>query len=112
MTQRALHRIAEHEAEDQRRRLENEVRNAAQRVNNASSQLDLAERQFAITARTLEIQTRRFAAGEINSVEFLIDQASARQAEIGLLSAQVEMLTATEEWKRAIGERSGLTSSP
>jgi outer membrane protein TolC len=103
---------AEISLEDQRRRLENEVRNAAQRVNNASTGLDLAERQYAITVRTLEIQTRRFGAGEINSVEFLIDQASARQAEIGLLSAQVEMLTATEEWKRAIGERSGLTSPP
>ena len=42
------------------------------------------------------------------SVEFLIDQASARQAEIGLLSAQVEMLTAIEDWRRATGEKSNL----
>jgi outer membrane protein TolC len=90
---------------DQARRMEGEVRVAAQRVENASMQLDLAERQFDLTARTLAIQTRRFAAGEVSSVEFLIDQASARQAEIGLLSAQVEMLTATEEWHRAIGEQ-------
>ena len=96
---------------DQRRRLEGEVRNAAQRVNNASTQLDLAERQVSLTVRTLAIQTRRFTDGEINSAEFLIDQASAREAEIGLIAAQVEMLTAIEEWKRAIGERSGLTMS-
>ena len=96
---------------DQTRRLENEVRNAAQRLQNASIGLDLAERQFSITRRTLEIQTPRFARGEITSVEFLIDQASARQAEIGLLTAQVEMLTATEDWRRATGEKSGLTST-
>jgi len=95
---------------DQTRRLENEVRNAAQRLQNASIGLDLAERQFSITRRTLEIQTPRFARGEITSVEFLIDQASARQAEIGLLTAQVEMLTATEEWRRATGEKSGLAA--
>ena len=97
---------------DQRRRLEGEVRNAAQRVNNASTQLDLAERQVSLTERTLVIQTRRYAAGQINSAEFLIDQASAREAEIGLIDAQVEMLTAIEEWKRAIGERSGLAGPP
>ena len=102
-------RMAEITLADQTRRLENEVRNAAQRVQNASTGLDLAERQFSITRRTLEIQTPRFNRGEITSVEFLIDQASARQAEIGLLSAQVEMLTAIEEWRRATGERSGLT---
>ena len=101
-------RSAEISLEDQTRRLEGEVRNAAQRVTNASTQLDLAERQFALTQRTLAIQTRRFAAGAITSVEFLIDQASARQAEIGLLGAQVEMLTAIEEWKRATGARSEL----
>ena len=96
---------------DQSRRLENEVRNAAQRVQNATIGLDLAERQSSITRRTLEIQTPRFSRGEITSVEFLIDQASARQAEIGLLTAQVEMLTAIEEWRRATGEKSGLTSA-
>lgn len=101
-------RSAEITLADQTRRLENEVRNAAQRLQNASTGLDLAERQFSITRRTLEIQTPRFARGEITSVEFLIDQASARQAEIGLLTAQVEMLTATEEWRRATGDRSGL----
>ena len=102
-------RSAEITLADQTRRLENEVRNAAQRVENASTGLDLAERQFSITRRTLEIQTPRFARGEITSVEFLIDQASARQAEIGLLTAQVETLTALEEWRRATGEKSGLT---
>ena len=103
-------RSAEISLADQTRRLENEVRNAAQRVENASIGLDLAERQFSITRRTLEIQTPRFSRGEITSVEFLIDQASARQAEIGLLTAQVEMLTAIEEWRRATGEKSGLTA--
>ena len=103
-------RAAEISLADQMRRLENEVRNAAQRVENASVGLDLAERQFSITRRTLEIQTPRFARGEITSVEFLIDQASARQAEIGLLTAQVEMLTAIEDWRRATGEKSGLTA--
>jgi outer membrane protein len=103
---------AEISLSDQRRRLEGEVRNAAQRVNNASIQLDLAQRQVSLTERTLVIQTRRYAAGAINSAEFLIDQASAREAEIGLIDAQVEMLTAIEEWKRAIGERSGLTGTP
>ena len=96
---------------DQRRRLENEVRNAAQAVNNAAIQLDLAERQVTLTVRTLAIQTRRYAAGEINSAEFLIDQASAREAEIGLIDAQVDMLTAIEDWKRATGERTGLVGA-
>jgi len=70
-------------------------------VANASLQLDLAEKQSLITRRTLEIQTARYALNEITSVELLIDQANQRQAEIGLLQAQVELLTANEEW----GER-------
>lgn len=97
-------RAAESVLDEQRRQLENEVRLAAQRVANASRQLDLGEKQSAITRRTLDIQSARFARGEITSVEFLIDQANYRQAEIGLLSAQVELLTANEEWRRAIGE--------
>jgi outer membrane protein TolC len=96
---------------DQERQLENEVRDAARGVNNATRRLELAEREFALTQRTLEIQTARYAAAEINLVEFLLDQTAAREAEIGLLEAQVEMLTATEEWRRAIGERSGLDPS-
>ena len=97
-------RAAESVLDEQRRQLENEVRLAAQRVANASRQLDLGEKQSAITRRTLDIQSARFVRGEITSVEFLIDQANYRQAEIGLLSAQVELLTANEEWRRAIGE--------
>ena len=97
-------RVAESNLAEQRRVLENEVRLAAQRVANATLQLDLAEKQSRITRRTLEIQSARFAQGEITSVEFLIDQANFRQAEIGLLQAQVELLTANEEWRRAIGE--------
>jgi len=97
---------------DQRRRLENVVRNAAQAVNNAAIQLDLAERQVTLTVRTLAIQTRRYAAGEINSAEFLIDQASAREAEIGLIDAQVDMLTAIEDWKRATGAQPGMAGMP
>jgi outer membrane protein len=103
-------RSAEISLADQRRRLEGEVTNAAELVNNASTELDLAEKQFDLTRRTLEIQTRRFAAGAITSVEFLIDQASAREAEIGLLGAKLAMLKAIEDWKRAIGERSGLSA--
>ena len=97
-------RVAESNLAEQRRVLENEVRLAAQRVANATLQLDLAEKQSRITRRTLEIQSARFGQGEITSVEFLIDQANFRQAEIGLLQAQVELLTANEEWRRAIGE--------
>jgi outer membrane protein len=97
-------RVAESNLAEQRRQLENEVRLAAQRVTNASLQLDIAEKQSLITRRTLVIQSERFALGEITSVEFLIDQANYRQAEIGLLQAQVELLTANEEWRRAIGE--------
>lgn len=97
-------RMAESSLSEARRQLENEVRLAAQRVANAALQLDLGEKQSQITRRTLEIQSARFARGEITSVELLIDQANHRQAEIGLLQAQVEMLTANEEWKRAIGE--------
>ncbi len=101
-------RAAQVNLADQQRRLENEVRNAARGVTNASRRLDLAEQQSMLTRQTLELQTVRYAAGEITLVEFLIDQAATREAEIGLLEAQVEMLTATEEWRRAIGERSGL----
>ncbi|MEQ1692278.1 MAG: TolC family protein [Gemmatimonas sp.] len=97
-------RVAESNLAEQRRQLENEVRLSAQRVANASLQLDLAERQSLITRRTLDIQSARFARGEITSVELVIDQANQRQAEIGLLQAQVELLTANEEWRRAIGE--------
>ena len=97
-------RSAESNLAEQRRQLENEVRLAAQRVANASRQLDLAERQSLITRRTLDIQAARFARSEITSVELLIDQANQRQAEIGLLQAQVELLTAKEEWRRAVGE--------
>ena len=103
-------RAAEVNLADQHRRLENEVRNAARGITNASRRLDLAEQQSMLTRQTLELQTARYTAGEITLVEFLIDQAATREAEIGLLEAQVEMLTATEEWRRAIGERSGLGS--
>lgn len=96
-------RMAESNLAEARRQLENEVRLAAQRVENAMLQLDLAEKQSQITRRALELQTARFAMGEITSVEFLIDQANQRQAEIGLLQAQVELLTANEEWRRALG---------
>jgi outer membrane protein len=97
-------RIAESNLSEARRMLENEVRLAAQRVSNAALQLALGEKQSQITRRTLEIQTERFALSQITSVEFLIDQANQRQAEIVLLQAQVELLTANEEWRRAIGE--------
>jgi outer membrane protein len=97
-------RISESNLAEARRMLENEVRLAAQRVSNAALQLALAEKQSAITKRTLEIQTERYALSQITSVEFLIDQANQRQAEIVLLQAQVELLTANEEWRRAIGE--------
>lgn len=96
--------IAEYGLADARRALENEVRLAAQRVANASRQLELADKQFAITRRTMQLQGARYAQGEITIAEFLIDQASQRQAEIGMLQAKVELLTANEEWRRAIGE--------
>jgi outer membrane protein TolC len=101
-------RSSENNLADQTRQLESEVRLAAQRVTNASAQLDLAERQSQITTRALEIQTGRYERGEITIVEFLIDQTSSRQAEIGLLQARVELLTANEEWRRAIGQQSRL----
>jgi outer membrane protein TolC len=101
-------RGAEIDLEDQQRQLENEVRDAARGLNNAGRRLDLAEHRASLTSRTLAIQSRRYAATEITLVEFLLDQTAAREAEIGLLEAQVNMLTATEEWRRAIGERSGL----
>ena len=101
-------RASEINLADQQRQLENEVRNAAFSVNNASRRLGLAEQLAQRTQQVLEIETRRYGREEINLVEFLISQTEAREAEIGLLEAQVEMLTATEEWRRAIGERSGL----
>ena len=101
-------KAAEVDLEDNQRQLENEVRDAARGVTNASRRLDLAEQQASLTSRTLVIQSRRYSAAEITLVEFLLDQTAAREAEIGLLEAQVDMLTATEEWRRAIGERSGL----
>jgi outer membrane protein TolC len=104
-------RGAEVNLADEQRQIENEVRNAARSVNNATRRLDLAEREFALTQQTLQIQMRRFGAGEIPIVEFLLDQTAAREAEIGLIEAQVDMLTAIEEWRRAIGERSGLVGS-
>jgi outer membrane protein TolC len=104
-------RGAEINLADRHRQLENEVRNAARSVTNASRRLDLAEQQASLTRRTLELQTARYTAGEITLAEFLLDQTATREAEIGLLEAQVEMLTATEEWRRAIGERSGLGAS-
>jgi outer membrane protein TolC len=93
---------------DQQRQLENEVRNAARGVNNATRRLALAENLVAQTRLALEIQQRSYSAGAITLVELLISQTDAREAEIDLLEAQVDMLTATEEWRRAIGERSGL----
>ena len=70
------------EGDDRHPRAAGGAQDAADRLG-----LDLAERQFSITRRTLEIQTPRFNRGEITSVEFLIDQASARQAEIGFTLA-------------------------
>jgi outer membrane protein len=99
-------RTAELRLADQQRSIENEVRLAAQRVENAQAQLSLAEQQVEITRRTLELQLERFDDGSISSLEFLIDQANSREAEISLLDAQVEMLQAAEEWRRAIGARS------
>jgi outer membrane protein TolC len=99
-------RIADLRLADEMRSLENEVRLASQRVNNAVTQLTLAERQVDITRRTLELQLVRFENREISSLEFLIDQGNTRSAELSLIDAQVEMLEAAEEWRRAIGERS------
>ncbi len=96
-------RAAEISRDEQLRELESEVYLAAQNVTNAVTQLTLAETQFQITAQTLRIQTERFGRGEIQSMQFLIDQADAREAEVDLLEAQVEVLQANEEWKRVIG---------
>jgi outer membrane protein TolC len=85
------------------RELENEVHLAAEEVANAVAQLALAENQYQITRQTLEIQTTRFSNNEIPSTEFLIDQANAREAEVDLLEAQVDVLLAQESWKRVIG---------
>lgn len=101
-------RASQIELAEQNRQIESEVRDAARSVNNAVRRLDLAERQAQLTQRTLDIQMRRYAAEQITLVEFLIDQTAAREAEIELLEAQVDMLTATEQWRRAIGERGGL----
>jgi outer membrane protein TolC len=95
---------AEANLADERRQIESEVRQAGERVANAASQLDLAQRSVAITRRALEVQNRRFQLGEITSAELLIDQAAYRQAEITLIQAQIDFLTTTEDWKRAIGE--------
>lgn len=96
-------RMSEISLEEQLRELENEVHLAAQNVANALTQLALAEQAFQITRQTLAIQTDRYARNEIPSAEFLIDQADAREAEIDLLDAQVDVLLANEEWKRVIG---------
>jgi outer membrane protein TolC len=98
--------VADFRLADEKRSLENEVRLAAQRVDNAGTQLNLAERQVEITRRTLQLQLVRYESGAIASLEFLIDQSNTRSAEIALIDAQVEMLEAGEEWRRAIGERS------
>jgi outer membrane protein TolC len=103
-------RIAESRLADEIRSMENEVRLAAQRVENASTQLTLAERQVDITRRTLALQLVRYEAAAISSLEFLIDQGNTRSAELSLIDAQVEMLEAAEEWRRAIGERSLISS--
>jgi outer membrane protein TolC len=103
-------RAAESRLADEVRSLENEVRLAAQRVDNAATQLTLAERQVEITRRTLALQLVRYEAAAISSLEFLIDQGNPRSAELSLIDAQVEMLEAAEEWRRAIGERSLISS--
>jgi outer membrane protein TolC len=105
-------RSAELSLEEQLRELESEVHLAAQNVMNAITQAELAETQYQITSQTLRIQTDRFARGEVQSAEFLIDQADAREAEVELLEAQVEVLLANEEWKRVIGEPPFRTASP
>jgi outer membrane protein TolC len=96
-------RMAEISLEEQLREIENEVHLAAEEVADALARLDLAQTRFTITRQTLEIQTERFARSEISLTEFLIDQTEAREAEVDLLEAQVEVLQANEEWKRAIG---------
>ncbi|HKS05816.1 MAG TPA: TolC family protein [Gemmatimonadaceae bacterium] len=110
--QRAINdlRIAESRLADEMRSLENEVRLAAQRVENAATQLTLAERQVEITRRTLALQLVRYESAQISSLEFLIDQGNTRSAELSLIDAQVEMLEAAEEWRRAIGARSQISS--
>ena len=104
---RARNELASAEAnlEDERRQIENEVLLSAERVTNAVEQLSLAERTVDLTRRTLEIQSTRYQRGAITSAELLQDQASYRSAEIDLLEAQIDFLSAAEEWRRAIGER-------
>lgn len=96
-------RMSELSLEEQLRELENEVHLTAEDVANAIALLQLAEANYNITRQTLAIQTTAFAQGEITLSEFLIDQANAREAEVELLEAQVDVLTANEEWKRVIG---------
>jgi outer membrane protein TolC len=98
--------VADLRLADAKRSLDNEVRLAAQRVENAGTQLTLAERQVEITRRTMQLQLARYESGAIASLEFLIDQSNTRSSELALIDAQVEMLEAGEEWRRAIGQRS------
>ena len=104
---RAENELASAEANlaDEQRQIENEVRLAAERVTDAVAQLELVERRVDLTRRTLQIQGRRYQAGAISSAELLLDQATHREAEIALIEAQIDFLSAAEEWRRAIGER-------
>ena len=96
-------RMEEISLEERFRELENEVHLAAQEISNAQTQLRVAEANFRVTQQILTNNTARYARNEIQSSEFLIDQANAREAEVELLEAQVELLLANEEWKRVIG---------
>lgn len=89
--------------DDSRRAIEVEVLSAARRLDVARARLDVGARAVAQAAEALRILRNRYAAGLTGVSDLLRASAAALDAESRRVTAVVDVLVSTAEYRRAAG---------